>query len=181
MASSALIRIGGLAAMVGGLLWVVKGGSILLTGWQPPVIFEAALPLFALGLLGLHARLEGRGGLLGKAGILVAYVALAAAALVLAAPLPPLIAVAGFGPFLGLVLLGSATLQARIFSPPWSALPLAMGLGGPLLILAGGGLALMNERLLEIPIVLVGLAWMLLGYSVLAVEGTTVQAPARVR
>ena len=63
----------------------------------------------------------------------------------------------------------------------WSALPLAMGLGGPLLVLAGGGLALMNERLLEIPIVLVGLAWMLLGYSVLVVEGTTEQAPARVR
>ena len=61
----------------------------------------------------------------------------------------------------------------------WSALPLAMGLGGPLL--AGGGLALMNERLLEIPIALVGLAWMLLGYLVLVVEGTTEQAPARVR
>ena len=47
--------------------------------------------------------------------------------------------------------------------------------------MAGGGLALMNERLLEIPIVLVGLAWMLLGYSVLVVKETTVQAPARAR
>lgn len=111
----------------------------------------------------------------------MAYAALAAAALVLVAPLPPFYAVAGFGPFLGLVLLGSVTLQAGIFSPPWSALPLATGLGGPLLVLAGGGLALMSERLLEIPIVLVGLAWMLLGYSVLAVEGATAQAPARVR
>ena len=181
MMSSALMRIGGLAAMVGGLLWAVKGGAILLTGQQPPVVFEAALPLFALGLLGLHARLEGRGGPLGKAGVLVAYAALAAAVLVLVASLPPLYAVAGFGPFLGLVLMGSATLQAKVFPPPWSALPLALGLGGPLLILAGGGLALMGERLLEIPIVLVGLAWMLLGYSVLAVEGTRVQAPARVR
>jgi hypothetical protein len=170
---------GGLAAMVGGLMWIVKGGSILVTGQQPPVVFEAALPLFAVGLLGLHARLRGHGGPSGKAGVLVAYAALAAAALVLVAPLPPLYAVAGFGPFLGLVLMGSATLQARIFSPPWSALPLAMGLGGPLL--AGGGLALMNERLLEVPIVLVGLAWMLLGYSVLVVSGATVQAPARVR
>ena len=181
MASSALIRMGGLAAMVGGLMWIVKGGSILVTGQQPPVVFEAALPLFAVGLLGLHARLRGHGGPSGKAGVLVAYAALAAAALVLVAPLPPLYAVAGFGPFLGLVLMGSATLQARIFSPPWSALPLAMGLGGPLLILAGGGLALMNERLLEVPIVLVGLAWMLLGYSVLVVSGATVQAPARER
>ncbi len=181
MASAALIRIGGLAAMVGGLMWIVKGGSILITGQQPPVVFEAALPMFAVGLVGLHARLRGHGGPLGKAGVLVTYAALAAAALVLVAPLPPFYAVAGFGPFLGLVLMGSATLQARIFPPPWSALPLAMGLGGPLLILAGGGLALMNERLLEIPIVLVGLAWMLLGYSVLVVSGATVQAPARVR
>ena len=113
--------------------------------------------------------------------MLVAYAALAAAVLVLVAPLPPLYTVAGLGPFLSLVLMGSATLKARIFSPPWSALPLAMGLGGALLILAGGGLAVMGERLLEIPIVLVGLAWILLGYSVLAVEGTRVQAPARVR
>ena len=181
MASSALIRLGGLAAMVGGLLWVVKGGSILLTGQQPPVVFEAALPLFAVGLLGLHARLDGSGGPLGKAGVLVAYAALASAAIVLMAPLAPFYALAGFGPFLGLVLLGSAALQARVFPPPWSALPLAMGLGGPLLILVGGGLALISERLLEIPIVLVGLAWMLLGYSVIVVKGATVQAPARVR
>ena len=181
MASSALIRLGGLAAIVGGLLWVVKGGSILLTGQQPPVVFEAAMPFFAVGLLGLHARLDGRGGPLGKAGVLVAYAALASAAIVLVAPLAPFYAVAGFGPFLGLVLVGSATLQAGVFRPPWSALPLAMGLGGPLLILAGGGLALMSERLLEIPIVLVGLAWMLLGYSVLVGKGATAQAPVRVR
>jgi hypothetical protein len=181
MASSALIRLGGLAAIVGGLMWVVKGGAILLTGEQPPVVFEAAMPLFAVGLLGFHARLGGRGGPLGKAGVLVAYVALAPAAIVLMAPLAPFYAVAGFGPFLSLVLLGSATLQARVFPSPWSALPLAVGFGGSLLILAGGGLALISERLLEIPTVLVGLAWMLLGYSVLVVRGATVQAPARVR
>jgi hypothetical protein len=181
MASSALIRLGGLATVVGGLLWVVKGGAILLTGQQPPVVFEAAMPLFAVGLVGLHARLDGRGGSLGRAGVLVAYAALASAAIVLMAPLAPFYAVAGFGPFLGLVLLGSATLQARVFPSPWSVLPLAMGLGGPFLILAGGGLAMISERLLEIPIVMVGLAWILLGYSVLVVTGATVQGPVRVR
>jgi hypothetical protein len=163
--------------MAGGLMWVVKGGAILLTGQQPPVVFEAAMPLFAVGLLGLHARLDGRGGALGKAGVLVAYAALASAAIALIAPLAPFLAVAGFGPFVGLVLLGSATLEARVFLPPWSALPLAMGLGGPLLILAGGGLAVISERLLEIPIVLVGLSWMLLGYLLLVVKGMAVQAP----
>jgi hypothetical protein len=177
MASSALIRLGGVAAMAGGLMWVVKGGGILLTGQQPPVVFETAMPLFAVGLLGLHARLDGRGGPLGKAGVFVAYIALASAAIVLMAPLAPFLAVAGFGPFLGLVLLGSATLQARVLLPPWSALPLTMGLGSPLLILAGGGLAVISERMLEIPIVLVGLSWMLLGYSLLVVKGMAVQAP----
>jgi hypothetical protein len=167
--------------MVGGLLWVVKGGSILITGQQPPVVFEAALPLFAVGLLGLHARLDGRGGPLGKVGVLVAYAALAAAATALITPLAPFIVVAGFGPFLGFVLLGSATLRSRVFRPPWSALPLAMGVGGPLLILAGGGLALISERLLEIPLMLVGIAWMLLGYSILVVKAETVEAPVRVR
>jgi hypothetical protein len=49
------------------------------------------------------------------------------------------------------------------------------------LILAGGLLATINERLLEIPIVLVGLAWMLLGYSVLVVKSATVEQPASVR
>jgi hypothetical protein len=181
MVSSALIRLGGLAAMVGGLLWVVKGGSILITGQQPPVVFEAAMPFFAVGLLGLHARLDGRGGPLGKAGVLVAYATLAAAATFLITPLAPFIVVAGFGPFLGLVLVGSATLRSRAFRPPWSALPLAMGVGCPLLILAGGGLALISERLLEIPLVLVGIAWMLLGYSVLVVKDATVEAPVRVR
>lgn len=174
---SNLLRLGGLAAVVGGLMWVIKGGTILLTGQQPPVVFKAALPLFAVGLLGLHARLGGRGGLLGKVGVLVAYAALASAAIVLFAPLAPFYAVAGFGPFLSLMLLGSA----KVLPPPWSALPLAMGLGGPLLILAGGGLALISERLLEIPIVLVGLAWMLLGYSMLVVKGAKVQAPVRLR
>ena len=140
------------------------------------------MPLFSVALLGLHARLDGRGGPLGKAGVLVAYAALAAAAIVFMIPLALFYAVAGFGPFLGLVLLGSATLQARVFHPPWSALPLAMGVGGPLLILvAGGGLALISERLLEIPLVLVGIAWMLLGYSVLVVKDATVEAPVRVR
>lgn len=49
-ASWASVRLGGLAAVAGGLMWVVKGGSILLTGQQPPVVFEAALPLFATDL-----------------------------------------------------------------------------------------------------------------------------------
>jgi hypothetical protein len=181
VSSSRLVWLGGAAAMVGGLMWVLKGGSILLTGEQPPLLLEAALPLFAVGLLGLDARLAGRGGSLGKVGVLVAYAALTSAVVVFMVPLAPFIAVAGFGPFVGLVLLGSDTLRARVLPKPWSALPLALGLGGPLLILGGGILALINERLLEVPTVLVGLAWMLLGYSVLVVKDATAHPPSPAR
>ncbi len=190
-----LARWGGLAAMLGGVMWVGKGGAILLTGGQPPVLFEAAVPLFAIGLVGLHARLEGRGGRLGRVGLLLAYAALVSALVVplgwtlapagwvpdedSVTPLTPFIVLAGFGPFLGLVLVGRGALRAGVFPPPWSALPLAVGLGAPLLILVGGGaLAAIDARLLEIPIVLVGLAWMVLGYAVLATKSATIQTTA---
>ncbi len=197
MSASRLARWGGLAAMLGGVLWVFKGGAIMLTGEQPPVVFSAALPLFAAGLVGLHARLGGRGGRLGRTGLLVAYVALASALVTLVGetlapvgwvpdedsvtPLTPFIVLAGFGPFVGLVLLGIATLRVKAMPAPWSALPLVMGAGAVPLMLVGGILELVNERLFELPIVLLGFAWVLLGYSVLVVKGATVEAPVRVR
>lgn len=162
-------------------MWIFKGGSILLTGEQPPLVFEAAMPLFAVGVVGLGARLGRLKGPLGTAGITVAYLAVASAVVALLTELSLFIAVAGFGPFLGLVLVGSATLQARTFPSPWSALPLATGLGGPVLILAGGGLALINERLLEVPIVMVGIAWVLLGYLLLFIRTGPLLSQARAR
>ncbi|MEJ7815291.1 MAG: hypothetical protein WKF53_08940 [Rubrobacter sp.] len=197
MSASRLARWGGLAAMLGGVMWVFKGGAIMLTGEQPPIVFEAALPLFAAGLVGLHARLGGRGGRLGKTGLLLAYAALASALVALVGLtlvpagwvpnedsvtlLTPFIVLAGFGPFVGLVLLGIVTLRVKAMPAPWSALPLVMGAGAVPLMLVGGILELVNERLFEFPIVLLGFAWVLLGYSVLVVKGATVEAPVRVR
>ena len=196
MLASRLARWGGLAAMLGGVLWVFKGGAIILTGEQPPVVFEAALPLFAAGLVGLHARLGGRGGRLGKTGLLLAYAALSSALVALVgltlAParwvpnedsvtlLTPFIVLAGFGPFVGLVLLGIATLRVKAMPAPWSALPLVMGAGAFPLMLVGGVLELVNERLFELPIVLLGFAWVLLGYSVWSGKDKAIQQPARV-
>ena len=73
--SSNLVRWGGLAAALGGVLWVLKGGLIMLGAPDPDLLIPAEL-LFALGLLGLHARLAGRGGWPEKIGGLLAYVAL---------------------------------------------------------------------------------------------------------
>ena len=169
MSASRLARWGGLAAMLGGVMWVFKGGAIMLTGEQPPVVFEAALPLFAAGLVGLHARLGGHGGRLGKTGLLLAYAALASALVALVGLtlvpagwvpnedsvtlLTHFIVLAGFGPFVGLVLLGIVTLRVKVMPAPWSALPLVMGAGAVPLMLVGGILELVNERLFEFPIV----------------------------
>lgn len=154
----------------------------MLTGDQPPLVFETAMPLFAFGVVGLGARLGELKGSLGTVGVAVAYLAAASAVVAFLTDLSLFIAVAGFGPFLGLVFVGSAVVKARIFPSPWSVLPLAIGLGGPVLvILAGGVLALINERLLEIPLVMVGFAWGLLGYLLLVVRTAPLRSQARVR
>lgn len=118
MSSSRLVWPGGVVAVIGGLMWVVKGMSILLTGYQPPLVLEVPMLLFAVALLGLGARLGELRGSLGTAGLIVAYVAGTSAIVALVTERALFIAMAGFGPFLGLILLGSATLQARIFPLP---------------------------------------------------------------
>jgi len=52
----AAARWAGLAAILGGLCWIVKGALIMLTGEQPPYIFEIAPVFFALGAVGLYVQ-----------------------------------------------------------------------------------------------------------------------------
>lgn len=169
MSSSNLVRWGGLAAVLGGVMWVIKGGVIILGG-PDPNLFILAQPFFALGLLGLYARLAGHGGWPRKVGGLLAYVALA-----LSTVNAPYSLFAEDGPqtpfpfnatyfaaslaiFMGLVLVGAATLRTGTLPPRWRILPLVIGLSALLPIWV---LALVH---LELPVVLLGLGWMLLGY-----------------
>ena len=174
---SSLVRAGGIAATLGGAMWVGKGGAILAGRGQPPVAFEAAPALFALGLLALHAAARGRPERLERIGAWFAYVAALLAAVTAVAALvawkgdmPALfdgtMGVATLCILVALVALGVVVRRAAILGRRWSTLPLALGVLFVPLLLVGGLLAAADERLLEIPIVLLGLAWILLGYAI---------------
>ena len=181
----------GLAALTGGLLWVVKGGIIMLGGAQPPWIFEFAPGLFSLGLLGLRAALGPSPGRAGIVGGVMAYLTggLWAITMPIYALVPGAVRAGSFGPvnalilvtFLtnlsALVLLGIAARRCRVLPPRWSWLPIVLGTVAFPLIVAGGALAVLNQRLVELPVVVVGAAWMLLGYLIWARRAQAIPGP----
>ena len=177
---SDIIRWGGIAAMLGGVLWVVW--SLLFR-----VTFEAAggplahalLLLAALltlaGLVGLHALQGGNYGPIGRAGFYIAAVALLAQALAalvllmgseallwLVAPVGSLVLM------VGLVLYGAATLQARLLAR-WCGAGLIVVPPIAFFSLFYGGNALF------------GVLWVALGYVLWSQRGASAQRPSRVR
>ena len=143
------------AATVGGLAWVVKGGAILAGREQPPVLLELGLACFGVSLLLLAARAEARVALgLGVLSALAGGVVTAAE--VVGVELDPLIAVAGVALLVGLVLLGPDT-------QPGGRLPRVLGLVTVPVTALGGLLALLDEALLEVSTVLLGAVWAWLG------------------
>lgn len=187
MASPNLIRLGGVAAMLGGAMWVVKGGLIMLGGPDPDLFIPAQL-FFALGLLGLHTRLAERGGRLGRIGGFLAYAAVALSMV----NTPYSVFFAEDGPqtpfpfnvtyfsaslaiFIGLVVLGVAVSRAGVLPGRWRTLPLILGLSALLPVWI---LAFIH---LEVPVVVLGAAWMLLGYVLWSERGASARQPAHVR
>ena len=176
--------------MVAGMLLAAKGAAIILSDADPSFVPPATL-LFSLGMVGLHARLRGGGGSLGTAGVVLAWVALAASlvnliALALSIPAPadpdaPALLgvtymVAFLGILIGLLVLGIAALRARAVPAPWHAAPLLVGvLWFPL---QGVGYAISDG----VGLVLGGLAWVPLGYVLWSRSAAPIQQPSsRVR
>jgi len=192
MASQRLIRWSGLAAMLGGLLFMVLGPlsylaaermTLLgLTEYAYSRMNTASLLLLAAGLAGLYARQAGRLGRLGVAGFVLAFTGLALMVIgnVIESWISDLMfpdvqpgefkpgAQAGWGSVLiglcvlavGLALVGSATIQAKVL-PRWSrALPLVSGL-----LIASGFLVALSIGEWGFGVIVLSLGpWMLLGY-----------------
>ena len=158
-----------------GLLWIIKATMILAGFPQPPVAFEAAPVLFALGLAGLAHYLGNAAGWWGRVALILAYGAVVArlgATLYefipgtristgdeFVLPYSALVLLGSLAPFISLVLLGIASLRAHAFPSPWHRVPLTVAL---LSILSMVTAAIH----IEVPILLIGVLWMSLGYLI---------------
>ncbi|CAN5748950.1 hypothetical protein BH18ACT11_BH18ACT11_22230 [soil metagenome] len=161
MESSGLVRWGALGLFLGGTVWLLLGllnvfdGLLAIPGRKDDVVLLAlGLVLTAAGLVGPHA-LQGRSyGLLGRAGFYIAIASL------LARALRDVIFLVGsqtllqwivrpsvLGMMVGLVLMGTATLRARVL-PRWYGLALIVSILPVLLPIRALGTALFGVIML---------------------------------
>lgn len=158
---------------------MVKAVITLVTGDEPPAAFATGSALFPFALLGLWSlvrKVEGRAPPIGGALAAAAAVSVVLATLVRLVGgaaveptddeitlLTPFIAVGGFGTFAALIVLGVVVRRAGALSSPYTSLPWAMGLAAIPLLIVGGALEAVSERLLELPIALLGVGWIAVG------------------
>jgi hypothetical protein len=154
-------------AVVGGVAWVVKGGAILLGFDQPPVLLELGVACFPVTLTCLAVLARRRPSLvLGLVALVSGLVALVADVVV--DDVDPSLLVSSLALVAGLVLLGGTT--------PGQRRARAIGVATVPALLVGGLLGAFGERLYEVPVVALGLAWLLLGLSLAPSRGQALRA-----
>jgi hypothetical protein len=140
MSSSTFVRWGGMAAMVGGVLWAVDWAlftvghgptttnlNLQVLGLRPDTwdrILVVPLSLIAVGVVAVYSRQASRAGWLGSSGCVVSLVGLTLWIVGNLSGWPPgAVIVLAFG----MILFGAATLRAKVL-PRWSrAIPLVLG------------------------------------------------------
>lgn len=190
-----MLPVGAAAAVLGGIIWTVKGGSIILTGRDVLVgvdlghAFVTFQGLFALTVIGISELVVARshpgdvapGGRRTAIGRWFAWLGLGLAVVV--AVLWALDgldegAVASFaavgttlGWMAGAGLVGLSALRRRALVGPWRWVPFGVGVAAvPLFIAFGLASNFLGERWLEVPVVAVGLAWIAFGVSLIRGE-----------
>lgn len=169
------------AAVIGGSAWALKAGAVLAAGDEPPLAFAVGLVLFPFVLVGLRSVVGSAGKRAAHIGGVLAAIAALCAVLALLVRavggegvepseddvtlLTPLIVGASVGAFLALIALGIAVRRTRALAPRYASLPLAMGVGAVPLLIVGAALESVSERLIELPIALLGLCWIGLGIA----------------
>jgi hypothetical protein len=194
MSSSNLVRWGGIAAVVAGLVWIVlvlfsprdASDVLFFSGSWGKVIFIVALLSQVTGIAGLYVLQRGRHGRFGAVGALVAFVGFAIELIfvvvvslgvgegggMVSLVLALLLALGVIVSFVGLALLGITILRTRTL-PSWFGVLLIVGLpAAVILAIVLGALASW---------VAYGVFWLLVGYVLLSSSSTWVQRPTRTR
>jgi hypothetical protein len=135
--------------------WVVKGGAILAGEPQPALVLEVGLACFGVALL-LLAVSAGSRVALGLGVVSTAAGTFSLGVEVAGRTADPVIAVAALSLLVGLVLLSPR-------DQPGGWVPRGIGLATLPVLGVGGVLALVDEALLEVSTVALGLAWTWLG------------------
>jgi hypothetical protein len=187
MSSSNWIRWGALGALLAGIAWIALGliplvilgqvalyfgGVATVEDYLLEILFSIALAGMLAGLVGFHARQAPNYGRLGTAGFFAAFVgvffmlASTVATILAGSEVLDWLFVLGFvGTLVGFVLLGTATLRARVL-PRWCGILLLLAvLGIPVHFALGsyGGA------------ILGGLVWLALGYGLWSERGASVE------
>ena len=179
-----ITRAGGLAAILGAAWAVAHGAVTMLANWNLDPLPNTT-PLWALGLIGLHALLRRRGGMLGVLGGSLAYLGLAVALVQFIAlllmngeeePFWQIHILGLVGSLLiilvALLLLGVAILRSEALPAGWRAVPLTVGILW--LPLFGFGEWLGDQispyRELSLGFLLAGLLWIVLGFVLLVAQ-----------
>lgn len=153
----------GIAALLGGLAWLVKGIAILAVDEQPPLLFEVAPVFYGAALVGLGLTLSQRGRrrsaviALGSISLLASIVGVATelAGSVLGVSL----LIAALCLPVGLIALGR---RARSRAHRLGSI---IGMSMIPALFVGGVLSEWDERLLEVPLVGLAVLWIWLGWT----------------
>jgi drug/metabolite transporter (DMT)-like permease len=179
MKRTSLIRLGGLAAMVGGVAYTALG---LLVPFLEPIFFVLLAIAAMVAIAALHALQRERYGLPGTVASLTVFIGVV---LILGSnlgfteglpwPLPERIFLVGVVvAALGMVALGIATIAARVL-PWWCGVALmvgGIGFVGPMLALSWTGFFMG---------LLAGAAWALVGYAIFRAGTRQTRQASRVR
>jgi hypothetical protein len=164
---------GGCAAIGGGLAWAIKSMAILVTGDQPTLLFEAAPACFGLAAAALAGHIADRRTLVARTGsplsllaIVAGLVGLMAEALSWEPATGAGLATAGLATLSALIICGNA-LRRSPASRAVGLLAMTIGLTAIPALALGGALAVIDERLLELPLLALSLGWIALGISML--------------